>query len=96
MPESGRTAHAALRSAFTSGQSDRVMAPQRQFIGRKRDGSPITIEIMINPVVTPHGRIVVASLIDVSDRTGQSANAERREDGARTGGRPFLERDVRT
>ena len=96
VPESGRTAHAALRSAFTSGQSDRVMAPQRQFIGRKRDGSPITIEIMINPVVTPHGRIVVASLIDVSDRTGQSANAERREDGAQTGGRPFPERDVRT
>jgi two-component system sensor kinase FixL len=69
VPEASRVAHSALRSAFTSGQSDQAMAQHRQFAGRKRDGSSVTIEIKINAVSTSRGRIVVASLFDVSDQT---------------------------
>jgi two-component system sensor histidine kinase/response regulator len=69
VPEASRVAQSALRSAFTSGRSDQAMAPHRQFVGRKRDGSSVTIEIMINAVSTSRGRIVVASLFDVSDQT---------------------------
>jgi diguanylate cyclase (GGDEF)-like protein/PAS domain S-box-containing protein len=74
VPEKSRVAHGALRSAFTSGRSDQAMAPQRQFTGCKRDGSAVTIEIMINPVSTPRGRIVVASLFDVTNRIRQAGD----------------------
>ena len=77
VPDGFRARHRDLRAAFTSGRSDQGMAPQRQFIGRKRDGSALTIEIMLNSVKTPIGRIVVASLVDVTDKV-QAGNRETR------------------
>jgi PAS domain S-box-containing protein len=79
VPEEFRVGHDALRSAFTAGRSDRGMAPDRHFTGRKRDGSPVTIEIMLNPVTTPRGRIVVASLVDVTERASLAAQRQERE-----------------
>jgi PAS domain S-box-containing protein len=77
VPEGFRAAHVALRAAFTSGRSDRQMPLEGQFTGRKRDGGPVTVEIMLNPIRTPRGRIVVASLFDVTERVRVAA--ERRE-----------------
>jgi hypothetical protein len=37
-------------------------ADQRQLEGRRFDGSRFPIEIMLNPVTTTNGRIVVASV----------------------------------
>ena len=86
VPEGFRASHSDLRSAFTSGRTDQAMTPQRNFIGRKQDGSPVTIEIMLSPVKTPRGRIVVASLHDVTERvprgrrTGSSGGAAAADD----------------
>ena len=77
VPEEFRMAHDVLRSAFTAGRTERGMAPDRQFTGRKRDGGAVTIEIMLSPVTTRRGRIVVASLVDVTERTRIAA--ERKE-----------------
>ena len=60
--------HAAMRTAFLDGCNDKAMAPDRRVPGLRRDGSEIPLEIALNPVQTPRGRIVVASLVDVSDR----------------------------
>ncbi len=82
VPEALRDTHGALRSAFTSGRSDRPMTAGRPFIGRKRDGDAVSIEIMLSPVKTPRGAIVVASLFDVTERTrlaAERAEAEKRE-----------------
>ena len=79
VPEALRVAHGALRSPFTDGHSDQPMAPQRQFTGRKRDGRPVTIEIMLSPVRTPRGRIVVASLFDITERTRLAAEQQAAE-----------------
>ena len=82
VPEEFRSSHGALRSAFTGAQDARTMAPGRQIFGRKRDGSQVTIEIMLSPVRTPQGAIVIASLIDVTERMRQIAErqeTERRE-----------------
>ena len=79
VPEAFRKSHAAMRLGFTSGRSDQAMSPQRQFIGRKADGSQVMIEIMLSPVKTPRGRIVVASLFDVTDRVRQAAEREATE-----------------
>jgi PAS domain S-box-containing protein len=68
VPEGFRAAHEALRSKFTAGQDVRGMARGSVFTGRRQDGSDVSIEILLSPVKTPHGRIVVASLFDVSER----------------------------
>lgn len=68
VPTGSRATHATHRAAFTSGRSDLGMAPGRQFPGRKRDGGEVLIEIMLNAVKTPRGRISVASLFDVTER----------------------------
>ncbi len=83
VPEAFRAAHGTLRSAFTSGRSDQGMASQRQFAGRKRDGGIVTIEIMLSPVKTPRGRIVVASLFDVTDRVRLATERQKSEMSAR-------------
>ena len=82
VPDAMRIAHDRLRSDFTSGRSSTAMAPQRQFTGRKRDGGSVLIEIMLNAIETPRGRIVVASLFDVTDRVrlaGEQHEAEESE-----------------
>ena len=79
VPEAFRVAHGALRSAFTSRRTDQAMRPERQFTGRKRDGSAVTIEIMLSPVRTPRGRIVVASLFDITERTRRAAEEDMAE-----------------
>ena len=78
-PEGFRTAHGAMRFKFTSGQDVRGMAKGRPFTGRRRDGSAVSIEILLSPVTTPAGRIVVCSLFDVTEKAMQAAEAQAAE-----------------
>ena len=58
------------------------MEEGRPFIGRKQDGSDVSIEILLSPVTTPLGRIVIASMLDVTERLKTAAEkdaAERRD-----------------
>jgi PAS domain S-box-containing protein len=67
---------------FVAGLGTNTRSPQQAFVARKRDGTPVTVELMINAVKTPRGHILVASLFDVSERVRAAAEreeAERRE-----------------
>jgi PAS domain S-box-containing protein len=79
-----RAADGALRSAFTSARSDQGMASGREVVGRKRDGSAVTIEMMLSPVKTPRGRIVIAALFDITDRVKQAVEQQQVESRERT------------
>jgi PAS domain S-box-containing protein len=82
VPDGMLTAHDQLRLDFTSERGDAAAAPQWQFTGRKRDGGSVLVEIMLNTIKTPRGRIVVASLLDVTERVrlaGERHDAEERE-----------------
>ena len=52
--------HAELRARFTDGNDVHSLATGRVVAGRKRDGSSVLVEILLMPVKTPRGRIVVA------------------------------------
>jgi PAS domain S-box-containing protein len=98
VPEETRGTHVALRQAFTSGHTDRGMASERQFIGRTRDGGRVTIEILLSPVRTPRGRIVIVVLLDVTDRARRAAEeraAEERERQATAAANAHLDRLAR-
>ena len=83
VPDAFRAAHGELRAAFSNALSDRGMATGRDFIGRKRDGTLVTIEIMLSPVKTPRGRITVAALIDITERRRQALEQLETEKRAR-------------
>ena len=55
----------------------------REFHGRKRDGTPVSIEVMLSQVKTPDGAIVVASLFDITERLQQAAKQRAVEASAR-------------
>jgi PAS domain S-box-containing protein len=72
VPDSFRAAHGAMRSRFTSGHDVRGMAMGREFTGRRRDGSAVSVEILLSPVKTPTGRVVLVSLFDVTEKAAAS------------------------
>jgi PAS domain S-box-containing protein len=83
VPEGIRDPHNLL---WSTGRVDTAMAPPRQLTGKKRDGAAVSIEIMLNAIRTPRGRIVVASLMDVTQRFRQAAEQNQAEQLERDAG----------
>lgn len=83
VPDGLYAAHAALRPGFSGGRADQAMMAGGEVTGRKRDGSAVSIEIMLSPVKTPRGRIVVASLFDLTERLRIAAEEHEAETHAR-------------
>jgi PAS domain S-box-containing protein len=82
VPEAIRDKHQSMRSRFTDGEDVRAMETGREFVGRRRDGTEVLIEILLSPVATPRGRIVVASIFDATKRrqmADEQQAAEKRE-----------------
>jgi len=68
MPPNLRAGHATLRANFAHDQAARAMVVGRSLIGLRADGSEIPIEVMLSAVETPRGRIVVATVVDITAR----------------------------
>lgn len=68
VPERLRRDHASLRQAFVAGPSKRPMGGGRCLVGARRDGTEIPVEIGLTPVETGAGPVVVATLVDVTER----------------------------
>ena len=76
LPEASRLALATLREGDLRSLDTRTMAPARELRGRRKDGREIDVEISLNPVATADGFVVVASIIDVTERrTAERAEA---------------------
>jgi PAS domain S-box-containing protein len=73
VPEGLCAAHNPLGSLSARGLVSHEVTSQRQFTGRRRDASEVTLEIVLTSVKTPLGQIVVAALLDVGERTRQLA-----------------------
>ncbi len=44
------------------------MGARRELFGRRRDGSEFPVEIGLNPIETPHGTFVLATMVDIAAR----------------------------
>lgn len=74
LPDRLRGAHVAMRTGYLFDPRPRAMGAGRELFGRRADGSEFPLEIGLNPVDTPHGRMVVASIVDISARRQLEAN----------------------
>lgn len=68
MPERFRSNHSTYRRGYFSGPTSRAMGVGRDLPGLRRDGSEFPVEIGLNPIDTPQGRLALASIVDISGR----------------------------
>lgn len=68
LPSALREAHAAHRATFLSHPEPRAMGGGRVLYARHREGHEFPVEIGLNPLPTPSGVLVLASIVDVSER----------------------------
>jgi formate hydrogenlyase transcriptional activator len=68
VPERFRKAHPGHRSAYKAHASVRPMGAGLQLSGRRKDGSEFPVDIMLSPMETGEGRVVISVIRDISDR----------------------------
>jgi PAS domain S-box-containing protein len=60
--------HPGHRATFFSNPQTRSMGAGRELFARRKDGSEIQVEIGLNPIGTADGQMVLASIIDITER----------------------------
>jgi PAS domain S-box-containing protein len=68
VPPRFRPVHIADRERYMKLASARPMGEGRELYGLRKDGSEFPIEIGLNPVQTEEGTVVLASVVDITER----------------------------
>src|SRR6184192_1415556 len=68
VPERVRSGHQGFRHDYLCDPQARPMGAGRELFGRCKDGSEVPIEIGLNPIHTSKGLLVLASIVDISER----------------------------
>ncbi len=77
VPERFRSPHDAHIGGFLAAPGARAMGSGRELFGRRKDGTEVPIEVGLNPIRTRQGLVVLAAIIDVTQR--RQAERERLE-----------------
>jgi PAS domain S-box-containing protein len=68
LPGRLRGDHAGLREAYQEAPEVRTMGRGRDLYGLRKDGSEFPIEIGLSPIETISGTVVLASVVDITER----------------------------
>jgi PAS domain S-box-containing protein len=68
VPERFRRGHPGLRDLFNQAPVARPMGAGRDLYGRRKDGTEIPLEIALNPLKTDEGELVLAAIVDITER----------------------------
>jgi len=83
LPESIRNRHVGFRNDFIKQPSTRSMGAGRDLLGRRKDGTDVPVEIGLNPIHTPEGLQVLASIVDITERLKAARDKGELEDRVR-------------
>ncbi len=68
VPGASRIKHPDYRRGFMAAPQSRPMGAGRDLFGRRKDGKEVPIEIGLNPMRSAQGMLVVASVVDITER----------------------------
>lgn len=68
VPQQMRSHHAGDRAEFIAHSESRAMGKGRDLYGVRKDGQEFPLEIGLNPIRTPDGMRVLASVVDITER----------------------------
>jgi PAS domain S-box-containing protein len=77
VPERFRSHHMEYRHGYVGDARARPMGAERELFGLRKDGTEVPIEIGLNPIQTAEGLLVLASIIDISERKQAELEAAR-------------------
>jgi PAS domain S-box-containing protein len=76
-----------IDESFIRDSEARGLVAERHLAGLRRDGSTVPIEIGISPIETRKGRIIVASVIDITRRTAAQRAVQQAKEEAESANR---------
>jgi PAS domain S-box-containing protein len=91
VPERFRRTHPAHRKDYSDRARVRQMGIGLELFGRRKDGSEFPVDIMLGPVETPEGQIVLSVIRDLTEKR-QAEEALRRSDQEKQ----YLEEELTT
>lgn len=68
VPTKFAAAHPENRNDYLAEPQPRPMGTGRELFARRRDGSEFPVEIGLNPIATEQGMMVLASVVDITER----------------------------
>jgi two-component system, LuxR family, sensor kinase FixL len=68
VPERLRSGHQRFRHDYLCDPQARPMGAGRELFGRRKDGSEVPVEIGLSPIHTSKGLLVLASIVDITER----------------------------
>jgi PAS domain S-box-containing protein len=77
VPERFWSHHMDYRHGYLGDARARPMGAERELFGLRKDGTEVPIEIGLNPIQTAEGLLVLASIIDISERKQAELEAAR-------------------
>lgn len=69
--------HRNYRSEFIAAPETREMGANRELFARREDGTEFPVEVRLNPIQTPRGQLVLATVTDISARKQAEGEARR-------------------
>jgi two-component system sensor kinase FixL len=68
VPERVRSGHRGFRHDYLCDPQARPIGAGRELFGRRKDGSEVPVEIGLSPIRTSRGLLVLASIVDITER----------------------------
>jgi formate hydrogenlyase transcriptional activator len=79
IPERFRKGHPARREEYAAQPRMRPMGIGLELHGRRKDGSEFPVDIMLSPVETGEGKVILSVIRDISEKMRAQEELERRE-----------------
>jgi PAS domain S-box-containing protein len=77
MPRRFQELHPEMRKQFSRSLAARPMGTGRELLAMRKDGTEVAVEIGLSPIATEEGEMVLAAIVDISDRKQKEKRIQR-------------------
>ncbi|CAN5847280.1 hypothetical protein BH23CHL8_BH23CHL8_28430 [soil metagenome] len=68
LPQRLRVSHRRWRNSYLEAPAPRAMGAGRDLFARRKDGTEVPVEVALTPIATEDGHMVLATLVDITER----------------------------